>query len=540
MRSVFLAVVVVLFVPVAATADDLPRRMLLVHVGDPLYLNPLATQAPGGPDRVRHTAVRLAVALGVPTHPTRGQLFVLSGQTTSPNDPLPFKSVVAAAMRNFCESSRAQDRLVLIFSGHVVEVDGKAYFVPLEGDPTEPATLVPVADVYEQFGKCKATQKVIIWDVCRRNPEVVAIRPTTVPLSAKLASALAEVPAGIQVVLPCSPAESAIEYTVPRGDAGLYAGSALLESLRKAAEVRLAQHPHTPADAIPIAEIMPVTQKYVASAATAFDTKQTPKLFGGVPVKLVAPDPREAPARRVEFPAFKVVQSADVLAILEELALPSLGQQAKVETLPPLPFDEARLKRYASDVTLEQVRKNPEKYKLRMAVLRALQQLRDTDPRASGNPQPPAEITAPITEAQKKLVLAALDPIAHAIAILELEQDALEDVQHLRPTETNRWQAHYDYTRSQLQLRLAALNEYNYRLAQVRTDSLPMLPAGSRGWQLVPTDTSRSRKDVQLMANQAIMALKYVITANPGTPWEVLAKRALLTPPGLKWEPISR
>jgi hypothetical protein len=44
---------------------------------------------------------------------------------------------------------------------------------------------------------------------------------------------------------------------------------------------------------------------------------------------------------------------------------------------------------------------------------------------------------------------------------------------------------------------------------------------------------------VRKQAEEALTALRDLAAAHKGTPWEVLARRATLTPPGLAWEPIK-
>ena len=53
------------------------------------------------------------------------------------------KSVLTGTYEKFFDTSRAQDRIVVYFGGHVRPMDGKVYLVPIEGDPDEPASLIP-------------------------------------------------------------------------------------------------------------------------------------------------------------------------------------------------------------------------------------------------------------------------------------------------------------------------------------------------------------------------------------------------------------
>jgi hypothetical protein len=533
MRLAFLAIA--FLTPAAVRAEDFPRRMLVVHVGNPLYLNPLTSNAPGGPDRVRDAAERLAAALRVPAGKGNNQLFLLSDA-----DAPPTARSVTAAVRSFCETSRAQDRVLLYFAGHAFEKGGRAYLAPVEGDPGDAATLVPVAELYEAVKACKAAQKVVVWDVCRRNPGRPRVRPDAGPMTEPLAKALAAAPPGVQVVLSCSPGETALEYSEPKGDARLFAGSALADAVRQALEDRASGQKPDPNDPLPVAEIFPAIEQYVASAAKAYGLKQTPKLFGKRPDAPAAFDPKEAPPAAAKLSVPKDdAPTAEVKSILGELALPPLDFGGPADSLPALPslFTRATLKPYTPDATVEDILKEAEKYKLRVAVLRALQTVRDTSPSADPRAAKlPAAIAAPITAQTKKTVLDAQGPVALALVKLEGELDNLTRCGELRGREPKRWQAHYDYTLAQVRLRLAVLNESNLALGNVRTETLPDLPAGSRGWLLAHAEKMQSKKPVRDLAAAAEEGFRTLAANHKGTPWEVLAKRALLTPPGLRWE----
>jgi hypothetical protein len=515
-------------------AEDLPRRMLVVHVGNPLYLNPLTSNAPYGPDRVRESAARLAEALRVPTGKANNQLFILSDMLAAPDDRVLTRPAILAAVRSFCETSRRQDRVLLYFTGHAFEKDGKAYFAPIEGEPNDTRTLVPVAELYELVKNCKASQKVVVWDVCRRNPTRPAARPDGGPMTEALAKALAAVPDGVQVVLTCSPGESALEYSEPKGGARLFAGSAFLDAFRQAVEDRNASEKPEIGDLI--GGDFPAIQKYVTSAATAYRAKQTARLLGN-PSQPAGLNPKEAPAAPVKFLELPVA-TADVKSVLQELALPPLDFGGRVESLAALSALVTRdaIKPYAPDVSIDDILKDVEKYKLRAAVLGALHTIRNTalsaDPKA---PPPLTAVAAPITDKTKKIVLGMQEPIALSVAKLELALVELEAVADLRKNEPKRWQAHYDYTLAQVRLRVARLHEYNLLLGHIRTETLPELPVGATGWRLIPADKMQSKREVKQLAEDAADALKSLATDHKGTPWEVLAKRSLLTPPGLKW-----
>ncbi len=265
-------------------------------------------------------------------------------------------------------------------------------------------------------------------------------------------------------------------------------------------------------------------------------------LFALPPTHASQTRPRQNTVPRIAIPTLPLVAPrADVKSILDELALPPLPLTSAPPPVPLYPFVADTLKPYARDATVEEILHNVEKYRLRAGVLRALQAMRDTsltaDPRA---PKPLTRIDSPVTDKTKKTISAAQEHLALNIARLELELDALTQLDKLRGKETKRWQAHYDFTLAQLHMRLAMLSEYNKLLGDVRTERLPDLIDGATGWRFVPAEKMQSNKQVQQLFSAATTAFETVAADHKGTPWEVLARRALLTPPGLKWEAAGK
>ncbi len=512
-----------------------PRRMLYVHAADYLYLNPLTHAAPGGADRVRDAAGRLAFGLRVPTAKDNDQLFVLADTPTT--DPrLPTKDAIAKALDGFCATTRGQDRVVVYLGIHAVEKDGKAFAVPIDGDPAAAGTLLAVADVYAKLNALKAAQKVVIWDVCRHNPDRVRGRRDPGPMAPALFEALAAAPEGVQVLIGCSPGESGLEYFTPRGPAGTFPGSAYLDALRQAAaDDRTATPKAAPGDAIPVDALHKAAVKAVAAVAKG----QTPALAGAAPKQPAAFDPKEAPPKRFDLPAPpKGAPAAEVKAILDELALPPLVEGDGPGPIARLPYPEAALKGYAADVSVEDILKTAEKYPLRAATLRALQTVRGAWHLDGKEQKAVAALGAPVTDRTKKVVTVAQDSVAITIVELELELSRLEAVADERAKETKRWQAHYDFAVAELRLRLVVLNEYNRALAKVRTDSLPDVPAGGTGWRLVPGTKIEGKKDVRALFAAADEGFARLAADHKGTPWEVLARRSRAVLPGARWEAV--
>ena len=496
-----------------------PRRLLFVQIADYPALNPLTHAAPGGPDRTRERPAGSRPDCASRTRRTTTNSSCSPTRLAVDAHP-PTRDVLAKALTDFCATTRAQDRIVIYFGVHAVEIDGKAFVIPIYGDPTEPATLLPVADVYAHLKELKAAQKVVIWDVCRMNPERVRGRRDLGPMTPALFKALTAAPEGVLVLVGCSPGEHATEYFVPHGSAGAIPGSVYLDALRQAAADDRAANPMTaPGDAIPMGPLHRTAMKSVAAVTKG----QTPALAGKPGLRGADYDPKEAPAKRFAFPALpKGLPTAEVKAIFDELAMPAIleGDGSLVR----FPFTEAALKEYAADVSVDDIFRNAEKYPLRIATLRAFQAVRNGW-RFNGKEQLAiGTLQAPINDRTKKAVTTAQESVARALLELELELDRLVAVADKREKETKRWQAHYDYAVAELRLRVVLLNESNRALGHVKTEALPDLPAGSPGWRLVPSVKIEGPKDLRAMYSDADEGFARLEANHKGTPWEVLAK----------------
>ena len=118
--------------------------------------------------------------------------------------------------------------------------------------------MIPLSEFYDKLKACKATQKLVIWDVCRFNPERGRQRPGSEPMSEALHKALSTPPEGVEVVVTCSPGENALEFSnlqiAPGATASApkYAGSMFLDAMKTVAAKnnRPGKQP-TPSDPIP-------------------------------------------------------------------------------------------------------------------------------------------------------------------------------------------------------------------------------------------------------------------------------------------------
>jgi hypothetical protein len=516
-------------------ADPFPRRMLFVHASKYIYFNALTPGGAAGDDVPTKTARKLAFEWRIPADKENNQLFVLSDTGGDKDFKPPIKSVLEKAVADFCATSRPQDRVAFYFGGHATEIDGKAYLVPVEGEPGVAETLIPLESVFAKFKECKAQQKVLLLDVCRLNTVYGAAKPGSEPMSEKLDQLLHAAPDGVQVVTSCSAGENAFEIQET--------GSEFLTAFRVQADrVKAMKQPApTPADPLPVAPWMDAVKAYL-SGKRDNRTAQTVKLAGEEPKAAVEYNKDEPPAARFAWADVPKGASVDEIAkMLQVATLPGIRKDQEIPaTLGQVyPFDPARMKEYAEDgVADDQILKDEAKYPVRHAALTALQTIREKW--TFGDNGLKEEFLGDVDDKAKKNALD--DQNGPALIELELKERmlALEKAAAELPNEkSKRWQALYQYAKAQIDLRWAFIEEYRGALGKIRTDSLPKPEKGkAAGYRLASAMKMTSKKDVLEKAEEARDALAKMAEDHKGTPWEVLAKMHKNIALGLKWEVI--
>src|SRR5262249_18438851 len=133
--------------------EVLPRRALFISVNDYLYANPLHFGAPphklpnGRPFFGSNTVTLKGLFTNLPMRFPASQITHLSDAGPDPHAPL--KPVIERTIVDFLNTSRPQDRIVLLFAGHVIEDEKDAYLAPIEGDLSDTKTLIPLSWVYD-------------------------------------------------------------------------------------------------------------------------------------------------------------------------------------------------------------------------------------------------------------------------------------------------------------------------------------------------------------------------------------------------------
>ena len=137
-------------------------------------------------------------------HIPLNQIAHLSDDADAKNGPrAPTKVVIEQTLAKFLDTSRPQDRIMVFFIGHSVELDNDVYLAPIEGELDRADTLIPLKWFYEQLAKCKARQKVLVLDGNRYNRAFGQERPGGEEMGPKLDAMLKEPPAGVQVWSSC-------------------------------------------------------------------------------------------------------------------------------------------------------------------------------------------------------------------------------------------------------------------------------------------------------------------------------------------------
>lgn len=545
---------------VPAKGGTFPRRLLSINISNYLFLNPLNYgEAREGKDRRdTHAAVmKLVNAWKVPSD----QFYELTDGATAEDgtarpamERFPMKPNVMKTIELFCESSRPQDRVVFLFSGHAYEKDGKAYLVPIEGEFDQVETLIPLADVYAKFAACKAQEKLIIWDVCRFNPDRGTERPSFGKMTEGLERALHGQPEGVLVWTSCSKDQYAYEFDfASAGPKNVEVhGSVFLSHIGPASAAGVLSKTgkkgaggiSSPDDPLPYKAFVEWMNEEVAAFVpmVAKDEKQTPR-FSGTEGPAVEYDPKEAVAGRFEIP--KVAQGADpreLEAVFDELRLPPLKALREAGEAAPqynvaFPFTAEAMTKYKSDgVTVAQIKAEPEKYKFRAAVLEVYEGMRELQGK---NADFPEEFRSPISDNEKRRVINLQREPARRKALLQNLKDTLTAVADLKAKEPPRWQAHYDYALAQVKFRYAYLSEYDLALGKVRLEQLPTLEGNKKGWKLASAEKMKAPKDIRDMAEEARVEMGELVTNHPNTPWALVAKREKGFALGLEWQASS-
>ncbi len=539
--------------PVITPAGAYPRRALIISVHDYLYANPLQ-ELPKEKASI-DGLIRSLDVLKIP----QTQITHLSDRAKRDPRP-PMKPVIEAGLRSFLATSRAQDRIMVFFVGHSVQIENEAYLVPLEGELDDAKTLIPLKWVYAQLAACKARQKIFVFDGNRFNPGQGLERPGSGPMGEKVAELLKAPPPGVEVWASCSAGQTSFaDDFAPVGVFLDHFRMALYGEGGKRGVLEGRGIPK-PDDLIPMKVIQERVSKSMAEELSrrkddkGEPIKQLALLAGSAPKTGAKYDRTEAPAVKPALPMPAVGNLELVKAVLDEISVPPLkpysdASMLNFSALPPFspdalkkyepsgdPNSELRKVVHKARVTLwavstaaappdlmKEVTEVREKLKVDLSVMKD-----SYNKPAPGNPE--TQFKARVGTDSTKMA-----KIVFKLIVLkeELESEAMVK---MRDAESPRWQANYDFIKARLLEQMAYLEEYQALLGQMRKELPPLDDKLYGGWRLASTTDMQGGREATAYSKPARKTLEGLASKHRGTPWEVLAKREKLTALGLKWQ----
>jgi hypothetical protein len=366
-------------------------------------------------------------------------------------------------------------------------------------------------------------------------------------------AALNAPPEGVQVWTACIAGQQS--YELDDAPMGLFLDeldTALVTDEKNKGLKDKIQHPE---DALPMERLRDLVNAGMKSELSEFKLEQTSRLSGeeskdGAPYDKAAPP---APAIVLATPP-KSGNPKEIQSVQREIGVPSIKPSrddtaVDFKVLPPFPPE--KMKNYPDDNADTPLRKAI--FKAR-EVIYAVSTARAPPAMADEVAKIRLELKVNLSVLKdgyrkpgddakfKKQIEADERKIADLLSSL---QDTLEDLKTVgdnaetgRAKETKRWQANYDFTLARLEAQIAYLFEYQSMLGQMRKQ-LPDLAPGQTGWRLASQVTLRGDTQGKKLAKDSDKRLDAIIKDNPGTPWEVLAKRQKLTALGLEWQGVK-
>jgi hypothetical protein len=509
-------------------AGQFPRRALAVSINNYLFANPINYGMPGPRTANLQTLMERFSqrdALRIPASQMAVLCDAADRGAQTPTDP-----VIRSTVVNFLNTSRAQDRIVLLIVGHVVEIGGELSLLPIDGEVAAKEGGIPLKWIYERLAACKARQKVLVLDTCRLDPAKGQERPGSGPMGEKLDAMLKEPPAGVQVWSACVAGQYSYEFESGMIPNGLFL-DALYEEVTRASSGRI----QSPADPFPLERLVQAVNARMKKELEPLGKVQTSRLTGSEPEEGAEPDPKEPapPKPKVTPPSGRpggVADLAQVRVILKDISFPPLKvakdhKPLTAEALPPFPAE-----------TLKEYMKDGEATPLRAEVMKARDILNDmaryelVDHYSASTPE--AALKKQVDKDQTKVAKVVIGELMEV-------SESLKTVADYRKDETKRWQATYDYVVARLEAQLAYLNEYQAVLGQVKKGMTPPGPAYN-GWRLASQfDPQTGDRDAKKLAAESRKKLDRIVKDYPDTPWAIMAKRDRSSALGLEWQPAK-
>jgi uncharacterized caspase-like protein len=118
---------------------------------------------------------------------------------------LPIRINIEQTLEDFVDKPGPDDQVIVVFSLHGLFLEGTSYLCPMEAERTKPeSSLVSVDRVYQLLDRCRAAQKIVILDACRKSLR----KPTRAAedeqaMTRAFAEGIRRVPRGIWVLFSC-------------------------------------------------------------------------------------------------------------------------------------------------------------------------------------------------------------------------------------------------------------------------------------------------------------------------------------------------
>ncbi|MGD0382918.1 MAG: caspase family protein [Thermoguttaceae bacterium] len=195
-------------VEVIPTAAKRQKWALLVGVGDYANSERFGKLAYCGND-VNTLKEYLVKYAGYPEN----HVYVLHDKQSEVNQ-MPLRQVIQRTLDAFVTLPGPDDQVIVAFSLHGMEVKGTPYLCPIDADPEKPAvTMLAVPTLYETLNtRCRAAQKVVILDACRRElPGQTRAAAEQEPMSRGLSDGIRQVPKGLLVLSSCTSGQVSYE-----------------------------------------------------------------------------------------------------------------------------------------------------------------------------------------------------------------------------------------------------------------------------------------------------------------------------------------
>jgi hypothetical protein len=513
--------------PPVRSAGLFPRRALAISVNNYLFLNPINYGSPNRPGHsVRTLLERFTSGLRIPAE----QVFELSDAAPMGRARSPVKATIEKAVADFIATSRAQDRLVLLLVAHTVQIEDETYIVPVEGDQDTKDRLIPLSWLYAKLAAAPARQKILILDTCRFNPTRGQERPGGGAMGEKLDAKLKEPPPGVQVWTACVAGQQSYEFDSSAN--GNVNNGLFLDCLQQAL-MQGVEGTQRPDESIRLDSLVNKVNALMKAELTPLKLEQTSRLSGKETEGGAAYDSTQPPADKITFEAPRaggedVAPLAEIRSILSEIDVPPIrvtrtDLAMRAESMPP--FSAKLLADYKSDAASTPFRDAVEKARKTLnAQLKGKHLQEEWQMIGDENRH-----KAFVKDYQEKEV---------AKTIRELEE-ALDDLRAAgkagRKEETSkRWQANYDYILARMESQIGYLYEYDSALGEMRKE-LP--EKGPNGWRLASQQKLSGDPAGRRLVTESGKILDKLAKDNPGTPWELLAKRDRLTNLGLRWQP---